>query len=55
MNWKKIIWSITKTVFLILWKLLLLCIWGCCEFLAVTFRAFADWLKNYITKNNRNK
>ena len=55
MKFRQIILSVIKTVFLILWKLFLLCLWGCSEFLAVALRALSDWLKNYITKNNRSK
>ncbi len=49
MRIRKIIWSITKWLFKFIGKLLLLAVWGACEFLAVVFAALSRWLKGVIT------
>jgi len=51
MEFRKILWSILKTIFRLIWKLFLLCLWGCAEFLAVAFRSLSASLKNHITKS----
>lgn len=48
MNWKRILWSVTKAVFKLLWKITLLCVFLASSLTETILKNLNEYLKRNI-------
>ncbi len=48
MNWKKILWGIAKSVFILLFKILLLCVYLVSSLIEVILKNTNEYLKRHL-------